>query len=144
MAEPLPALNDGVFEGHAGMRKMKYGLAICASLGPLALSCPAAAAHWIMIDGTDQRWWIDTDTISPDKEKGITFFSEAMSEQGAVPPDAERVQDGIGIVVEAINCTTAEQFIYRAGDGDDGRWSKDMNTWPPAYWASVHHIVCDR
>jgi hypothetical protein len=126
------------------MRKMSFGLVICASVAALASPCPAAATQWVMIDGTDQRWWIDTDSISPDKEKGVTFFTQAMSDQDAVPPSAERVQDGIGIGAEAINCATAEQFMYRPGDDDDGRWSKDVNTWPPAYWTSVHHIVCDR
>jgi uncharacterized protein YraI len=126
------------------MRKMKFGLAMCASVATLASAIPAAATQWVMIDGTDQRWWIDTDSINADKEKGVTFFTQAMSDQDAVPPSAERVQDGIGIGAEAINCTTAEQFMYRPGDGDDGSWSKDVNTWPPAYWASVHHIVCDR
>ena len=68
------------------MRNMKFGLAICASVAALASGIPAAAAQWVMIDGTDQRWWIDTDNISPDKEKGVTFFVPAMSDQAACRP----------------------------------------------------------
>jgi uncharacterized protein YraI len=126
------------------MRKMKFGLAICTSVAALVSAIPAAATQWVMIDGTDQRWWIDTDSINADNEKGVTFFTQAMSDQDAVPPSAERVQDGIGIVAEAINCTTAEQFMYSVGDDDVGHWNKDNNTWPPAYWTAVRHIVCDR
>ena len=120
--------------------KIRHGF--CTIVAMCALAAPASAAEWVMIDGTSQRWWIDTESISADKAKGVTFFTEAMSDQDAIPPAADRVQNNIGVVSAAIDCATGEQYSYGYGDDDVGRWTKEMSKWPPAYWASVRQIVC--
>lgn len=100
--------------------------------------------QWAMIDGTDQRWWIDTDSISLDQKQGITFFKMAMSDAAGVVPDSEKVQMGIlsASVSEAIDCKTGEEFTYSFHNDDEGHWTKEMSNWPPEYHASVRHIVC--
>jgi hypothetical protein len=122
------------------MRKLISSLALGASIAVLALAAPArAATQWVVIDGTDNRWWIDTDSISKDKEKGVTFFAQTMSTQPAVPPGEGVGHDYEPRVLMAINCTTGKEFYY---DDEDESWKDEESEWPPAYHASVRHIVC--
>jgi len=122
------------------MRKAICILALCA--GCLFLVAPAQAASWTMIDASDQRWWIDLDSISVDTKQGVTFFTAQMSDTAGVPPDATATQYGIASVHQAIDCATGEQFNYNIDDNDEGHWSKDLSKWPPEYRASVRRIVC--
>ena len=126
------------------MPKLNFGLATCMVLATFALATPASATQWVMIDGTSERWWIDADSISPDKEKGVTFFTLAMSDQPGSPPASDRVQNDIGVVSQAIDCATGEQYTYGYAGGDEKHWAKESSDWPQAYWASVRRIVCKR
>ena len=126
------------------MRTVTFSLALGVACVISFLASPAWAAQWTMIDGTDQRWWIDAESITKDAKQGVTFFTESMSDQTAVPPDDRSAAMGIATVRAAIDCATGEEFTYSYGDDDDdnGHWTKEMSKWPPEYHASVRRIVC--
>ena len=122
------------------MRTAIFCLALFA--GAALLAPPASAANWTMIDASDQRWWIDLDSISADSKQGVTFFTAQMSDSAGVPPDATATQYGIASVQQAIDCSTGQEFNYNTDDDGNGHWSKDLSKWPPEYRASVRRIVC--
>lgn len=122
------------------MRKALANLVLCMAC--LFLVAPARATNWKMIDASDQRWWIDLDSISVDTNQGVTFFTAQMGHAAGVSPDATETQYGIASVQQAIDCSTGEEFNYSIDDNDQGRWSKDLSKWPPEYRASVRQIVC--
>ena len=124
------------------MRQLAFAQVLTAGCIALFSASPAWAMQWTMIDGTDQRWWVDTDTISVDQKQGITFFTQAMSETAAVAPDATSAQMGIGAVHEAVDCATGEEFTFSYHNDDNGHWTREMSNWPPAYHVSIRHIVC--
>lgn len=122
------------------MRKAICTLALC--VGCLIAVASAQAANWTMIDASDQRWWIDLDSISIDAKQAVTFFTAQMGDAPGAPPDATETQYGIASVHQAIDCSTGEQFNYSIDDNDEGHWTKDLSKWPPEYRASVRRIVC--
>jgi hypothetical protein len=118
------------------MRKLIFHLALCAGCAVLVFASPALATQWVMIDGTESRWWIDIDSFSPDAG-GATIFHEVMSEQPGVPPDDAALLSS-GNANTAIDCKTGQEFLNSSKYG----WEYDPNKWPPEYHASVRNIVC--
>jgi hypothetical protein len=118
------------------MNKLIFCLALFAGSALLAGVSSASAAEWVMIDGTQSSWWIDTDSFTHDAG-GVTIFKMVMSDQPGIPPD-RAAQLRSGEANTAIDCKTGHEYLNSSRHG----WEYDPNKWPPEYHDSVRHIVC--
>jgi hypothetical protein len=117
------------------MHRLKFGLTLWAAIAALIITAPswAAARKWVMIDGTDSRWWIDSNSISKIK-LGMFFVTMMNDTRGALPVSPPSIP-----VIMALDCATGERYQYSE---KRNKWEADQEQWGAAYDASVRRIVC--
>jgi hypothetical protein len=121
------------------MQRPSFSLALILSALALSFASPSWARQLVIIEGTGGSWWVDQDSVHPDQEAGVTFYTEWFTDNPGVPPDEARMEIPIGRSDMAIKCETGEQFYYSDSHEE---WHPYTEKRSSEYYASIGRIVC--
>ena len=125
------------------MKNARLLAAVVMSALVVVVSSPAISSeNWVVIDGTEGSWCIDVNSITVNKDAGVTFYTETMSATPGISPSVGGPHVPVGYeIYMAVNCTTGEEFTYNKRRET---WGPERTKWNAEYHASVRRLVCGK